>query len=337
MSQSPAPQSVEQMQQTITRYQTAGLALEREKAELEQAKKLLEQKLAERTLKPPPPPVFKGHMGYDVDSWVRSMVKQFNYDPIAFPQGDHARRINAAVMYLDGAASDWWEHEDKSQITTWDQFVNRLCQRFRPVQAAEIARTRLKALKQSGAVSEYCNRFQKEIAPIKNMQVDEQLFWFKDGLSPSIRSEVVKSSPTSLHAAMDAAVKAEAYLGQARGGQYTYRPSYSSSYSRPASSAPMEISAMAEESMDAPPTTSREQMLFEMVEAMQKKMNAMMRSQSESSSDSRVAVLGKARVPNRSKEDVAHLMREGRCINCCGKGHMKKECNKPWQPMPKNV
>lgn len=112
----------------------------------------------------------------------------------------------------------------------------------------------------------------------------------------------------------------------------------------------MELSAIAdvgeEEEVDSASSaldssssgsTRADQMLMAQLEAMQKKLEAIERSHSESNNSNRIAALGKGRVPHRSKEDVARLMREGRCINCCAKGHMKKECKSKWQPMPKNL
>jgi hypothetical protein len=341
------------LQAIVERQQAAGRQLERERAELEREKTLLERRLSEKTLRPPRPPVFKGAMGYEVDTWVRSMVKQFEFDPMMFPPDSHEKRISAATMYLEGAAADWWEHEDKTSINTWQDFVDRLYDRFRPVQAAELARSRLLSLKQRGSVSDYCNRFQKEIAPIKNMQVDEQLFWFKEGLENHIKSEVVKKDPKTLHEAMDAAVKIEAYAGRARGSQYVYRTGPPQSYMRTTSSttssgsAPMEISAVrgatdAEEYAGAHEDMVEEQEMPQKHEVsaldhLVRKMENMERlfvasiqtrqtSQFPRRDESRASA---APIPGLRREDIPRLIREGRCFRCKEKGHMKNECPNP--------
>ena len=151
---------------------------------------------------------FHGEIGFAVDNWLRDAEDQFEfYGPSEFP--DVATKLRFVKSYMRGAARDWWDSErQKDRIVSWEAFVERLHERFRPLAAADFARQRLLALKQKGSVSAYCNLFQKEMTPIKDMSEADQIFFFRHGLRADIAKEVKR--PKTLHEAMDLAVRAEA-------------------------------------------------------------------------------------------------------------------------------
>ena len=161
-------------------------------------------------VKVPPIPSFGGAVGFSVDTWLRSLTKHFVfYGKSTFP--DDASRIRLAVMYLEGPAMDWWEHEPhKDQIVDWADFVARLHGRFRPIQAATVARHRLAGLKQMGLASSYANIFQKELTPITDMSEADKIFFFRQGLKPALAQKVLEKNPKTLHEAMDIAITADA-------------------------------------------------------------------------------------------------------------------------------
>lgn len=309
----------------------------------------------------PPIDVFDGNRSNTVNAFLRDVERQCNYpaNALAFPPSHPHLRVDYAVAHLKGAAADWWDSLSQQTIDeargSWDRFCAVMRTRFQPVQAAELARARLRVLKQkNNSVNKYTELFMRELNPIVHeMHTNDQIFYYKEGLSDRrIHDKIVENRPSSLEAAIELAVQWEAQYARGRipfTGQFrSFARSTSSSNSFGA--APMELSAIAEVGEEAESgltssdltsstsgSTSVEQMLLAQLDAMQKKLASIERSQSESVSGNRVAALGNNRVPNRSKEDVARLMREGRCIKCCGKGHMKKECKNKWQPMPKNL
>lgn len=361
---SGSPPDVAAMQARIDRMNREGVALMQEKATLAAQYAQLEANYAKaaadsKGLRPPPVPLFHGAMGYGIDSWVREMKENLDANPAVYAPNDHSLRVSTAARYLKDAAAEWWSQQDKLAITTWDEFVSRLFDRFRPMQAAEIARHRLKQLRQTHSVSAYCNVFQKELGPLKNMAVDEQLFWFKEGLDARIRTEILKLEPKTLHAAMDAAVKAEAYLGHVRnhGASTGARPGFAQPYSRgPSSSnhAPMDVNMVAqdlgtdngefvsyglpthaEETSVAPPgpSSSRDTtaLMLQRMESMEKMFVASMQSFRPASG--RPNAYGgprrdQDRVSGLKPGDIDRLRREGRCFRCQEKGHMKNECPK---------
>ena len=161
-------------------------------------------------VKVPPIPSFSGAVGFGVDNWLRSLTKHFVfYGTSTFP--DDASRIRLAVMYLEGPAMDWWEHEPrKEQIVDWAEFVAGLHSRFRPMQAATVARHRIASLKQTGSASAYANIFQKELTPITDMSPADKIFFFRQGLKPALAQKVLEKNPKTLHEAMDIAITADA-------------------------------------------------------------------------------------------------------------------------------
>ena len=166
-SASPDPLDLQAALEQNARMQNAGIALQRQVAALEAEKAALLAVVASaRSVAPvagshgrpkgPVPPEFHGTKvgGYEVDAWIRDMkVHAPSYGAREFP--DDAAKVRHAAMFLKGRAAEWWEAEDKytGVEASWDAFVARLHDRYRPMQAAVVARERLDRLKQKGTVS----------------------------------------------------------------------------------------------------------------------------------------------------------------------------------------
>ena len=340
--------------------QAAGNALQQQVATLEAEKNaLLAQQMRNGAAaassnsggrsqpKGPTPPEFHGTKtgGYEIDSWVRDMRVQFSfYGARVFP--DDAAKVRHAAMFLKGRAAEWWDAEDKSTGVEdcWDQFVERLRERYRPMQAAVVARERLRRLKQTGAVSAYADLFQKELTPIKDMSASDQVFNFVSGLSSvAVANKVREKEPKSLHEAMDIAVRAEVFLAAGRigqghhGGHYGGRSAGSNS-SQSAGAVPMDVNALAQADdstdfygsgdRDADVSTASAELssaLMAKVEAMVQHRVAAMFQSKETSYGNRGA---NDRVPGLSASDISKLRAEGRCFRCKQKGHSKRDCPK---------
>jgi len=332
-------------------------ALEAEKAALLRAAAAREASLALQAqssqsphshsrLKGPTPPEFHGNKtsGYEIDSWIRDMKVQFAfYGPREFP--DDASKVRHAAMFLKGRAAEWWEATDKSEgvETSWDKFVERLHQRYRPMQAAAVARERLDRLRQKGSVSAYADVFQKELTPIKDMGAADQIFFFIKGLSSAaIANKVREKMPEKLHEAMDIAVRAEAFLGVGRAGQgaASYYPRHSSAGGAQGSSAvPMDVNAMEEAEFsdvdEAAPRASASSSsrvgdpsaaLLAKVEALVEHRLAALLQGDRRSGGNAPGQRATDRVPGLKAADREKLRSEGRCFRCKQEGHMKREC-----------
>jgi hypothetical protein len=293
------------------------------------------------------PSMFKGEMGFVVDDWIHEMGQQFLfYGANKFPTDDH--KIRFALAYLTGPAIHWWNNEPKKEeIATWAAFVARLHARFRPVQAAMIARQRLDMLKQrpGQSVNSYANAFQSTLTPIADMSNADQVHHFVNGLVGPIAGKVWEKylTLTDLRAAIDAAVSVEAMGNYGRGasssnsafkGRAPYAPRSASEQTAmdlsnvdlggdPEDDSPEASGAVPRPS--AGPTGS-DALLASMLSQMQLLQHQVSALAGGRPSDSR----SRDRLPDSSFKpgEIAELMKEGRCFRCKQKGHMKSECPK---------
>jgi hypothetical protein len=277
------------------------------------------------------PSVFKGEMGFTVDDWITEMEQQFVfYGSTGFPREED--KIRFALAYLRGSAMNWWKHEaDKDAATaSWAEFVKRLHGRFRPVQAAAIARQRLDKLhhKAGHSVNAYANAFQVTMTPITDMGPADQVHHFVKGLLPHIAAKVYEKAPKDLRAAIDAAVSAEA-MGNFGRAAAAHAPAHSSS-------APMDLNALEQEThaddsepAAAPaaavssPADSVIRALLAQMEAMEHRLLALSTPAARASGNR-----GDSgdKIPGLKSEDIDRLRREGKCFRCKQPGHMKRDC-----------
>jgi hypothetical protein len=271
------------------------------------------------------PSSFKGEMGFVVDDWITELQQQFVfYGASQFPTDTD--KIRFALAYLKGSAMNWWCHEPNTErVITWDDFVQRLHARFRPVQAAAIARQRLDKLRQKPghSVNAYANAFQVTLTPIVDMGQADQVHHFVNGLLPHIAGKVYEKAPKDLRAAIDAAVSVEAMGNFGR--------SVGPGSSAPSSSAPMDINAVEQDHADeekeigaaAPPDAVVAALLAKM-EAMEHRLLALASGNAPSKAGHRGD--RSEMVPGLKAEDIDRLRREGKCFRCKQSGHMKRDC-----------
>lgn len=344
--------------------QAAGTALQQKVAALEAEKAALLAQQAARNgaaatssggsgghshPKGPTPPEFHGTKtaGYEIDSWVRDMRVQFSfYGARVFP--DDAAKVRHAAMFLKGRAAEWWDTEDKSTgvESSWDLFVERLRERYRPMQAAVVARERLRRLKQTGTVSAYADVFQKELTPIKDMSASDQIFNFVSGLSSvAVANKVREKEPKSLHEAMDIAVRAEVFLSAGRlGHNQSHFGGRGAAAANHAASVPMDVNALQAHVEIAEQQDSVERGAASDSDNAQPELSAALMARVEAMVQHRVAAMMQAkgginyfngandRVPGLKASDIEKLREEGRCFRCKQKGHSKRDCPKGPKP-----
>ena len=321
--------------------------------------------------KAPPMSLFNGLMGtngFAIDQWLRELNKQFaHYGPSHFPD-DHSK-IKFAATWLTGAALDWWENEERDYGAThngaslmsnsYDYFVERVRDRYRPQLPAELARQRLKTLVQKGRVETYCNAYLTLVAHVPDRSEEDKIFDFRNGLDRALAFKVAEKQPKTLQEAMEIAIQAEPYVTPRSGALNFGNAGNRANFSNPPrsnpgaatnfGSAPMDLNALAlldlvhgqaEEAaagtspssvepsnsgvinnINASPTNTM-QLLMAKLENMEHRLLAMNQSRPQSSNRS-----GKRDfVPGLTTDDIASLMKEGRCFRCKQKGHMKSAC-----------
>jgi hypothetical protein len=302
-------------------------------------------------IKPPPLDKFSGVMGYEVDTWLRNIERQFALagGEAAYPLLPPTQRLAVAVAYLGGAAEAWWEnldqHSKAAASSSWDAFKETLRTRFRPVQAAELARARLRSLKQRGPVAGYINLFHKELAPVQHeMHANDQIFYFREGLlDRRVQDKVLEAKPTSLQTAMEEAIRWEAQYARGRAtaaAPFHMRTSHGPSDSSSASSGvvPMEVSALSEmetvgdehpySTRDGEPRAagSSDHHLLSKVEKLERLLESMNAREDASASRHRLAAMQSSRVSGLKPGEIDRRKREGLCFRCGKKDHMKRDC-----------
>lgn len=290
------------------------------------------------------PSAFAGVMGTAVDEWLAEIVQQHEfYGSAKFP--DAPSLIRFAAAHFTGIALNWWNAlADRNTIQTWDVFVSRLHDRFRPVQAAMFARQRLDKLRmrEGHKVNAYASVFQTTMTPITNMHDADQVHHFVNGLLPRIAEKVWERHPTTLGQAIDIAVTVEAMLefGRSAGSGVPHRMQSGgygrSTHAPPSGSAPMEISALEEEFFSVQPTVTpyASSGASNSGDGQSALLAAIM--ELSSSFDQRLNALAQSRfgggasrgdrVGGLKAGEIAKLMAEGKCFRCKQKGHMKNEC-----------
>lgn len=298
--------------------------------------------------KGPTPPEFHGTKtgGYEIDAWVRDMRVQFSfYGARVFP--DDTAKVRHAAMFLKGRAAEWWDAEDKSTgvESSWDLFVERLRERYRPMQAAVVARERLRRLKQTGTASAFADVFQKELTPIKDMSASDQIFNFVSGLSSvAVANKVREKEPKTLHEAMDIAVRAEVFLSAGRFGHsqshFGGRGAAAANHSVPV---PMDVNALQAHVEIEEPQDSVERGTASDSDNAQPELSAALMAKVEAMVQHRVAAMMQTkggsnfngtndRVPGLKANEIEKLRAEGRCFRCKQKGHSKRDCPKGPKP-----
>jgi hypothetical protein len=272
---------------------------------------------------------FNGEIGAALEVWKRELESHFDY----YSQSNistEEERLRYAVVHLGDAARTWWNSvRDANKITTYTAFKEALNDRYRPVLAAQQARTQLRALRQlpRQLVSDYINSFQTLMAHIPDMSDADQVHCFTFGLSPAVGQKVRELTPAHLAAAIGCAVRFEGSLGIG-----------ASSYNLPicTASAPggvsMDLGAVATDTSATAPGITPAEILNQ--------LNAVIARLASSSHRPRADKGKHANPTPGGKRTYAHPLAPGMapgvihkrtmaslCIKCGESGHFIAECN----------
>lgn len=166
-------------------------------------------------VKPKPPSTFNAtDKPGELDQWEREMRYQFAAYGAALATGP--ARIAHAVSYLGAIPLQWWDsNPDHQQVDTWEAFVRLLRDRFRPVNAAKLARIELFKIRQgaSQTAGAHAARFQELLVSLPNMHEEDRIHLFVHSLAPALKRRVGDREFTTLSAAINAAVQSEGLYG----------------------------------------------------------------------------------------------------------------------------
>lgn len=293
-----------------------------------------------------------GGMGFQVDTWLRNVKKQFDWYGSATFSSD-AKKIAFATLHMEGAALDWWDSlDDKDSITEWDEFVKRLHQRYRPKLAAEVARQGLASLRQTGTVSQLCNRMLSLLTHVPTMHEDDKIFTFKRALNEQLAAKVAEKEPSSLDEAMHVAVLAEQYLSRGKhGGSFPFHGRFVSGRSSGGSGSASTATAMELNNIDwsdetelmthlktdrdAPASTEAGgTQLLAMLQELRAQQHALAAAfQKRGTNASTKGRSAGTKVPGVTKEEFERCRKEGLCLKCKEAGHLARDCTKSVQQL----
>ena len=161
------------------------------------------------------PPRYSGKKQPSVRTWLSQMeryMRLMKYAPTDW--------LDVVAMRVDGAASSWvnavlQEVADgrRQAFRTWGQFKVAMVHRFESITETEDARRQLRALKQTGRVSGYIQRFQELQYRLPSMTDEEAFHAFLSGLVPHLQEHVGAHVQGDLEQAMAMAQRLEAYKG----------------------------------------------------------------------------------------------------------------------------
>ena len=124
--------------------------------------------------------------------------------------------IAHAVSYLGAIPLQWWDSNiEHQQIDTWEAFVRLLRERFRPVNAAKLARIELFKIRQgpTQTAGAHAARFQELLVSLPQMHEDDRIHLFVHSLTRALKRRVGDREFTTLSAAINAAVQSEGLYG----------------------------------------------------------------------------------------------------------------------------
>ena len=135
-----------------------------------------------------PPPRYAGGRRPGPRAWIATQeryMRLMRYDP--------ADWINVVAMRVDGAACSWVnaalvaiERGQRPPFADWADFRAALIAAFEPVTETEEARKQLRALRQTGRVSVYIQKFQELQCRLPGMNNEEAFSTFLAGLTPHL-------------------------------------------------------------------------------------------------------------------------------------------------------
>ena len=297
------------------------------------------------TPKVPLPPPYNGEMGARLDNWRNQMEAYLLYTGLA--SSNDRRIVLFAATYLSGPAATWWRAlptAEKDLLVNWETFMAKLYRRFRPVHAATLARHQLTSLRQGAkqSVNSYSHAFLTALTPIEDMSAADQVHHYISGLRPFLGGKVFERNPTTLDAAMEAAVSVEASLNLGRSAALTHPSAAGPRSYYPSSSAAagdaMDINNIHEQKYDEDGHSHHsEQIAPTAADPVSLLLNRM-----ESMIDQRIAAMNKSNAPPRSQgaggaprtDRVAGLppgeidrrYKAGLCYRCGQPGHIKANC-----------
>ncbi|GJV60973.1 ATP-dependent DNA helicase PIF1-like protein [Tanacetum coccineum] len=145
--------------------------------------------------------------GNDPDSWIFSITEYFSL--MATPTD---QRLRIVWFNLEGNTAEWFLWMTRNNlITTWEDFVKRVQNRFGPCKYDDLQGA-LSKLLQTGTVVQYQSEFEKLMNRVTDISENLLIAFYVSGLKPNLQCELLVAKPTSLGDAFSLARVTEARL-----------------------------------------------------------------------------------------------------------------------------
>jgi Retrotransposon gag protein len=141
-----------------------------------------------------------------LDAWLARIEQLCNFYGVTGDGGV----VAYAAAHFAGAALQWWVAQGLGQPQTWSGLVAALRARFQPLTSAEMARSKLRTLKQGhgpATMQAYVSTFNALLAHVPAMDVGDRVFAFIEGLNDRVKAHVDEVAHTTLESAIERAVR----------------------------------------------------------------------------------------------------------------------------------
>ena len=291
----------------------------------------------------------------NVREWLDAIRRGLDFYSVA----EH-EKVKTAVMLFSSSVQQWWEslERENKAPNDWNGFCETVRSLYQPIATEDNARDQLDRCKQgSRSVQAYTIEFRTLRGYLPKMDEGDLKHRYIKNLNPVIKQEVLKLKLKSFEEVVEAAIRAEAYTtGYTRSNFGRPYGSYGSAYGnmRSASSShshnqsvPMDISNINDGDDDSdeegviantnadlpssiPPGSIPDEQLQQVLAAMYGNRFGNARPFRRGGA---AGGFSKRRVPQASKEEAEHCIKNGMCINCKEKGHMARGCKNAYKPL----
>lgn len=163
----------------------------------------------------PTPAPFKGDG--NVKHWASRLRSYF----AASSCTDEAVKVHVAASLLDGAALDWYLHQEAETMPVppyeaVDELLNDLEDYFQPTSDKQTAEREIGTLLQTGSVRDYLKVFAELVLRIPDMRDAERRRAFTRGLKPYIQKRVYLEKPETYEDARKIALLYDGVFGKSQ-------------------------------------------------------------------------------------------------------------------------
>ena len=128
-------------------------------------------------------------------------------------------KLSLIAPYVRGSVLRKLQKSMHDEESTWEDFTYILRNDYKLVDHQDRLKIQLR-VKQTDSVEKYVSRFTVLVNQIENMPEQDQLLWFKEGLSPKIKFEVLQCR--SHREAITAATQFELIMGREKPVRLNY-------------------------------------------------------------------------------------------------------------------